>query len=419
MKQRTEQRAIEKAVAARDAMMSANRVVWRCDPKVHEENTTFLQLTELLQGHIQNEVDLNPYSTCRENCGYYAYAKVHGCYHNQYCSKQRRCNGRLFNCQYIDSDALVCPSNNPNRRYDWIEYENGRMLGKRDACTKGFSKVDSWWRWLFWHCSYCFCVCDEIGPKSDRYFSLRSVIADVASGHVVTGIRFIKMQRVIHMQVQEAKVKPRGLIDETTIRWKPVDTFRVENAAAGIDYHTMSYEQRAMDLDDLVAPDGYVLTGIRFRRIGTHLNPEILATPIDMETGKLTHDGSIWQGNDNTDAAISDPRTQISMRSPDVPIRTTLPSIPDSITDQFVLFTHSDINKDAAQTTVPFIDSQPVAPSPPSLLSGAGIYHKGLSGYGGFVGIRVITYDFTNHLGVNTTNPTDTLVPEMEAPNVV
>ncbi len=31
-------------------------------------------------------------------------------------------------------------------------------------------KVDSWWRWLFWHCSYCMCKCDAPGPNSDRYW---------------------------------------------------------------------------------------------------------------------------------------------------------------------------------------------------------------------------------------------------------
>ena len=30
-------------------------------------------------------------------------------------------------------------------------------------------KVDSWWRWLFFHCSYCLCKCDAPGPLSDRY----------------------------------------------------------------------------------------------------------------------------------------------------------------------------------------------------------------------------------------------------------
>lgn len=65
------------------------------------------------------------------------------------------------------------------RRYEYIEYENGRVLGKKKDCTRGSTKVDSWWRYLFWHCSYCFCVCDEQGYTSDRYFSLKESASDI------------------------------------------------------------------------------------------------------------------------------------------------------------------------------------------------------------------------------------------------
>ena len=40
----------------------------------------------------------------------------------------------------------------------------------------------------------------------------------------------------------------------------------------------MSYAQRAMDLDKLTAPDGHVLTGVKLRSIGGHLNLEIQVT---------------------------------------------------------------------------------------------------------------------------------------------
>lgn len=407
MRTKTEKRSEEKAKAARAAMKGASRMVWRCDPKQHEENNTYIQLTELLQGYVQNEVDLNSKSSCGENCGYYTYAKVHGCYHNQYCSKQRNCAGRVFNCQFIDSDSWVCPSDNPTRRYDFIEYENGRVLGRPGHCSKGSTKVDSWWRWLFWHCSYCFCFCDDDGPRSDRFFSLRPAMADTANGFAITGLKFVKTKRVVHLQVQQAKVLPRGAVNVASVEWRPVEAFEVATAAPGRDYHKMDYEQRAIDLDDVTAPPGYVLTGVRFRRIGSHLNTEILATPMDMETGALKPDASLWFGNDNTDAAESDPRTSVELTNPDIPTRSSLLSEPDSVSDQFVTFTHSDMSKDAAQTTVPFLDAQAVAPNPPILLAGAGVYHKGRRGYGGFVALRVITYDFSDYLGANETDTTN------------
>jgi hypothetical protein len=91
-------------------------------------------------------------------------------------------------------------------------------------------------------------------------------------------------------------------------------------------------------------------------------------------------------------------RKRLYISNPDVPTSTNDGSIVDSRSDQFLLFTHSDIDADAAQTTVPFLDAQPVAPDPPTLLAGAGIYHKGRSGYGGFIGPKVVTYDFNDHI---------------------
>lgn len=71
---------------------------------------TYEEFTQLLQGYIQNEVDLNPDQTCRENCAEYTYTKSHGCFNNLYCQKQRRCNGKIINCRYVDSDMWICPS---------------------------------------------------------------------------------------------------------------------------------------------------------------------------------------------------------------------------------------------------------------------------------------------------------------------
>ena len=41
------------------------------------------------------------------------------------------------------------------------------------------------------------------------------------------------------------------------------------------------------------------------------------------------------------------------------------------------------------QTTIPYLDSQPVSPTTGTWLSGVGIYHKGAPGYGGYIGLIV------------------------------
>lgn len=43
----------------------------------------------------------------------------------------------------------VCPAApTSDRRYEYIEYENGKTLGQKQYCTRGTTKVDSWWRYL-------------------------------------------------------------------------------------------------------------------------------------------------------------------------------------------------------------------------------------------------------------------------------
>ena len=44
--------------------------------------------------------------------------------------------------------------------------------------------------------------------------------------------------------------------------------------------------------------------------------------------------------------------------------------------DEYLQFDTTSAHKDVAQTTVPFLDAQPVTLSPSTWLSGAGIYHK-------------------------------------------
>ncbi|XP_050311529.1 uncharacterized protein LOC126747077 [Anthonomus grandis grandis] len=400
-RERYQERTNNAVQSIKSAMQNVSRDLWKCDPKKHVKGDTYVEITNLLQGYVQNEVDLNPEGTCRENCAEYVYTKSHGCYANQFCRQQRSCSGKIIDCKFFDSDMWICNANPlSGRRYEYIEYENGRILGRKQGCARGSTKVDSWWRWLFWHCSYCFCLCDEQGPMSDRYFSMRSAISDLENNKVVTGMRFVKKNRIIHLQIQEAELLPRLTINESTVAWKPLEEFKITDKKIynGQDYHTMSWEKRALDLDDLEADDGYVLTGVRFKEIGSHLNFEIYTTKFDFDSGKLKPQHSKWKDNPNTEASLNKPRTKVKLTHPDIPTRSTGPSIPTSHSDQYIEFTHSDIDRDAAQTTVPYLDAQKVESLKVVPLSGAGIYHKGRQFFGGFIAPKIITYDFSKFL---------------------
>ncbi|XP_045498675.1 uncharacterized protein LOC123696512 isoform X3 [Colias croceus] len=398
-RQRYGERTARTAAAARSALSMARRDLYRCDPPEHKEGETYAEVTRLLQGYIENEVDMNADNTCSENCAYYTLAENHGCFKDQFCAKQPACKGRIINCQYMDSDMWVCPaSKSSTRRYEWIEYENGLTLGHAGSCTRGTTKVDSWWRWLFWHCSYCMCLCDESGPSSDRYFSLWDATSDVKNNKVVTGIRLVKYGRVFHLQISEGVLGGRGAV--SAAGWVPVQKFDVSDAGVrdGVDYHTLTYEKRAVDLDELDSPQGYILTGVRFRMIGAHLHFEIRSTPFNYTTGRLSPARSQWISNDNTEGADT-PRSRLSLYKPDIPTRSHTQLTVDSKHDQYVEFTHSDFDADAAQSTVPFVDIQPVEPTKGSaLISGAGILHRGARGSGGLLAPKLLTYDFSRHV---------------------
>ncbi|KAI5639122.1 hypothetical protein NE865_08322 [Phthorimaea operculella] len=389
------ERTAQTATAARAALAMARRDLYRCDPPVHKEGETYAQVTRLLQGYIENEVDMNADGTCRDNCAYYTLATNHGCFKDQYCSKQKTCRGRILNCQYIDSDMWICPAGrDSNRRYEWIEYENGRTLGRPGSCTRGTTKVDSWWRWNLLHCSYCMCLCEDEVQDADRFFSMKEVTADTAKNKVVTGLRLVKHGRVFHLQISEGTLGERGAI--TPGNWVPVSKFDPADAGVqnGVDYHTLTYEKRAIDLDELDSPTGSVLTGVRFRMLGSHLHFEIRSTPFNFTTGKLAPEKSVWISNDNTDGAEK-PR-------PDIPTRSHIALPIDSGHDQYLEFVNSDFEADAAQSTVPFVDIQPVMPMRGAALSsGAGIIHRGTKGSGGYVAVKLYTYDFSRHVHAN------------------
>lgn len=61
---------------------------------------------------------------------------------------------------------------------------------------------------------------------------------------------------------------------------------------------------------------------------------------------------------------------------------------------RYVQFTHTDFDKDAAQTTIPFIDLQEVVTDPPVPLTGIGIVYRGNSGFGGFIAPKIKTYNY-------------------------
>ena len=73
-------------------------------------------------------------------------------------------------------------------------------------------------------------------------------------------------------------------------------------------------------------------------------------------------------------------------------------NVADSNDDQFLTFTLTSEKKDGAQTTIPFIDTQEVVTNPPVPLAGMGLIHRSQPGFGGFLGLKISTYNIADHI---------------------
>lgn len=166
------------------------------------------------------------------------------------------------------------------------------------------------------------------------------------------------------------------------------------NVKPNVDYHTLTWENRSVNLVSVIAPHGTVLTGIRFHVLNERLSLAIRATKFDFSTGELRDvDRSEWITN------LSGNRTPIILERPDVPNKSATKSIPTFEPNKYIDFQPTDMDKDAGQTTVPFIDDQIVEPRKPTLLSGVGLYYKGQPGFGGFIAPRIFTFDMGPYIG--------------------
>lgn len=165
----------------------------------------------------------------------------------------------------------------------------------------------------------------------------------------------------------------------------------------GVDYHKLSWQNRSINLATVEVPQGYVVTGIKFTIIREHLNFEIQATEFDFNKG-LLYRRSEWIANKNEKRSI----LLLDSPEPSHPMYINseigLKSIPNFIPNKFIKFRPSDPDKDAGQTTVPFIDTQMVRPKELTLLSGISLYYKGRPGYGGFIAPKLTVYDMSSYL---------------------
>lgn len=94
---------------------TSERNVWKCDPDVWSIGT-YEEVTRLLQGYVDNEVNLNPENNCKRTCSDYKQTTHHVCQNGTYCSlpdagpERAICKGTIVDCDFFGSDMNICES---------------------------------------------------------------------------------------------------------------------------------------------------------------------------------------------------------------------------------------------------------------------------------------------------------------------
>lgn len=82
---------------------------------------------------------------------------------------------------------------------------------------------------------------------------------------VVTGLKFTKVKQMFHLQIEEGELSSHGSIAKDSRQWVNVPgtefSYKNKTLIDGVDYHTLTYTARAVDLDNIFAPENMVITG--------------------------------------------------------------------------------------------------------------------------------------------------------------
>lgn len=116
---------------------------------------------------------------------------------------------------------------------------------------------------------------------------------------MVTGVAITKRNRMIQFSIGESILMPYGKLNisipghehnagSAYNRYIGHPEFKMTDPAItnGVDYHTLTFEHRAINLDTIQAPPGKVVTGIRFHTTkNAMLTIQIRATDFNYRTG--------------------------------------------------------------------------------------------------------------------------------------
>lgn len=98
---------------------------------------------------------------------------------------------------------------------------------------------------------------------------------------MVSAVALRKFQGIFHFVIVERELKPYATLNvvsnPTWHLFNKVDYFNIHDATVreGIDYHTLTWQNRSINLDTVELPTGKVVTGIRMRVINGAISLQV------------------------------------------------------------------------------------------------------------------------------------------------
>ena len=82
----------------------------------HFPADSFVEITNFIQGYVDNEVNINPEGTCWDSCSTYKLTKNYDCKEGTICDanyldkSKTRCDGAIRDCHFIPGNFNLCPN---------------------------------------------------------------------------------------------------------------------------------------------------------------------------------------------------------------------------------------------------------------------------------------------------------------------
>ncbi|KAJ8680924.1 hypothetical protein QAD02_016711 [Eretmocerus hayati] len=386
------------------AIKNAPREFWKCDPSNLSGGEFFMKLDPIFRTYVTREKRLRKLTKDESNeyvaedfksfigeCDRFEVAV-------DVASKKKGatseipayCGGIVHDCRGSSSNAYVCfESLKGKSKYASIRFEDGSHWGNKEPC-KNYTEFTRQYT-LRGVDDVCICTCDENPDEAAaRYFSTLECVSDFHENKVITGVQLIKRGLFIHFRIEQAVLDVNANIKNETLEWKENCSNKPDvNFGEKGNFYNVTWDNRAINLDQLECPLGTVVTGVKFGNDENSLRLELRCTPFNFSSGRLNN---------------SDHRLQsISGARPYRAIDNHLPTKSGNIRvlseiDSSIKFTRSNNEEDIGSKVVPYIDTQKVSVKHKTPLAGISLVHRSSELSSGFLALKISTLDYSLYL---------------------